>query len=140
MFCIGVSGPKLSRCLWSAHSACPSMNRSSTICNCIDERQFMRAFRRPDDDPSIFAIELETGFINSSRRKKFRIFWTTSVFPCHCPGRIRHPIHFARIQSWSRAPNCNGYRIWIINKQFRNSEHHLLSSMTSGEHPLRVGT
>ena len=35
---------------------------------------------------------------------------------------------------------CNGYRDWIINKHFRNSEHHLLSSMSSGEHPLRVGS
>ena len=35
---------------------------------------------------------------------------------------------------------CNGYKIWIVNKHFRNSEHHLLSSMSSGEHPLRVGT
>ena len=35
---------------------------------------------------------------------------------------------------------CNGFRDWIINKHFRNSEHHLLSSMSSGEHPLRVDT
>ena len=35
---------------------------------------------------------------------------------------------------------CNRYGIWIINKHFRNSEHHLMSSMSSGEHPLRVGT
>ena len=61
------------------------------------------------------------------------------MFPCHCPDRIRHPICFARTQSWSRAPDCSGYRDWIINKHFRNSEQHVLSSMSSGEHPLRAG-
>ena len=35
---------------------------------------------------------------------------------------------------------CNGYRIWIIKQALRNSEHHLLNSMSSGEHPLIVGT
>ena len=60
--------------------------------------------------------------------------------PISSPGRIRHPIRFARIQSWSRAPNCNRYRIWIIKQTLRNSEHHLLNSMSSGEHPRRVCT
>ena len=54
------------------------------------------------------------------------------MYACIISTHVYHDIVFVYI--------CNGYRIWIINKHFRNSEHHLLSSMSSGEHPLRVGT
>ena len=36
---------------------------------------------------------------------------------------------------------CNGFRDWINNNTSVIVKHHLLSSdMSSGEHPLRVGT
>ena len=32
------------------------------------------------------------------------------------PFRIHHPICYTRTQSWSRAPNCDGYGSWITTK------------------------
>ena len=53
---------------------------------------------------------------------------------------LQIPVHSARTPSWSRAPNCNGYRDWINNNTSVIAKHHLLDFIRPGEHPLRVGT
>ena len=56
----------------------------------------------------------------SIRRKFSQTLRTVSRSPQHCPGDHHYPIRYTRIQSWSRAPNCCGYGIWIATKHVSN--------------------
>ena len=65
--------------------------------------------------PLLSLIPEFTGFAHLIRRKNVHIFQATPVFPYPCPSQIDHPIRYTRTQSWSRAPNCNGYGGGIIS-------------------------
>ena len=82
----------------------------------------------------------------SSYSKCRLVTWAGYVMLCLC-------VHEAYV-IWDDARDVSSYdrKVYYIGlcvtdigfgqstKHFRNGEHHLLSSMSSGEHPLRVGT